>query len=110
MCYRPLMASKFLFLIIMLAFTVACGSSDDGGGGSGPEPTVKIAGSVEIPGDLTASGDFARNAFTFQPSCAALAAEGHGPVCSAIGLLNRSRGCRWLYQRIPVLPYMQTQQ
>jgi hypothetical protein len=72
------MASKFSFLIIMLAFTVACGSSDDGGG-SGPEPTVKIAGSVNITGDLTASGDFTRNAFTFQPSCAALAAEGHAP-------------------------------
>jgi len=65
---------SFLVLFPLLVFTVACG--DDGAAPPGEEPSITMAGTVEITGDNLASGGFTRPSYTKQPSCAAYAAEG----------------------------------
>jgi hypothetical protein len=83
------MNPKLSFLLIPLAFTVACG--DDAGGGDRPpaETIITMSGTVEITdantGDNKASGAFSTLAYSRRESCAQYAAEGNdaanpGPI------------------------------
>ena len=69
------MNHKLLFVLVPLAFTVACGD-DGGGGGTGPQTIITMSGTVEITGDRTASGAFSNVGYTLRGSCAEYALEG----------------------------------
>ena len=76
------MNHKLSFLLIPLAFSVACG--DDGGGTTEPPQTIiTMSGTVEITdantGDNRASGAFSTLGYTRRESCAAYALEGSSP-------------------------------
>jgi hypothetical protein len=81
------MNHKLSFLLIPLAFTVACGDDGGGGGGGGggttPQTIITMSGTVEITdantGDNRASGAFSTLGYTRRESCAAYALEGSSP-------------------------------
>jgi len=76
------MSYRFASFLVSLPLIslIACGSSDDGGGGTPPGAvTITMAGTVNVTGDVMVSGNFVRAGYSFQPSCAAYAMEGVGP-------------------------------
>jgi hypothetical protein len=76
------MIYRLSFLLIPLAFTVACGD-DAAGDRPTPETIITMSGTVDITdantGDNRASGTFSTIAYTRRESCAQYAAEGSAP-------------------------------